>query len=36
MLASGREGQTCPRKRAAVVADSAASFHPENAMIRMG
>jgi len=36
MLASGCEGQICPRKRAAVVADYAASFHPEKARIKMG
>src|SRR5216684_3994945 len=36
MLASGREGQSWPRYRAAVVADSAASFQPENATMRTG
>src|SRR5262245_42081790 len=36
MLARGSEGQIWPRYRAAVVADSAASFQPETARIRIG
>src|SRR5215470_19432902 len=36
MLAKGREDQSWLRYRAAVVAASAASFHPEKAMMMMG